>query len=176
MGYTDAQKSIAVELIERYGGLTNDAIDTVRDTLSAPQLSKSTIYGWVLKSQKSNSEPNSELVLNRKREKRPAPYIDPVVVQARASQALDDMFEQVARAYLERALDTDVVKDTRGKDAVTTAAIAVDKMRLLRDLPTEIIEVLPTVQALVIRLQERGLDVTTVLNRMLVKLAEADVE
>lgn len=49
-----------------------------------------------------------------------------------AEGALGDVFEKVARRYLARALDDEVVKDVAGQACVTSAAIAIDKMRLLR--------------------------------------------
>jgi hypothetical protein len=42
-----------------------------------------------------------------------------------------DLYDQVTRAYLGRALDPDVVGKTSGKDAVVAAATATDKHRLL---------------------------------------------
>lgn len=50
---------------------------------------------------------------------------------------LADLFEQVARKYLEHGLNTGVMDDVGGKDAITAAAIAADKMNLLRNKPTE---------------------------------------
>lgn len=168
MAYSDGEKAIAVELVERYGGLTNDAIAAIRDALGAPSLSKSTLHGWLPRNQKPKPEPVRKLIPNP--EKKPAGYLPTAEVQTRAAQTLDDMFEQVARAYLDRALASDVVKDTRGKDAVTTAAIAVDKMRLLRDLPTEIIEVLPTMRRLYDLMQARGLDMADFIHHTVLRL------
>ena len=54
---------------------------------------------------------------------------------------LADIFEDIARAYATRALDSDTLGDTKGKDAVIAAATAVDKLRLLRGEATEVTEV-----------------------------------
>lgn len=54
---------------------------------------------------------------------------------------LADLFEQVARQYLEHGVQAAVMGDVNGKDAVTAAAIAADKMNLLRAQPTERIAV-----------------------------------
>lgn len=51
---------------------------------------------------------------------------------------LADLFEEVARTYITRALDLGAVDDTKGKDAVIAAATATDKMRLLHEQPTSI--------------------------------------
>jgi hypothetical protein len=50
------------------------------------------------------------------------------------------LFESAARKYLAHASKDDVVDQTRGRDAVFSAAIATDKMQLLRNLPTSINE------------------------------------
>jgi transposase-like protein len=52
--------------------------------------------------------------------------------------ALSDLFEGVARKYLAHADKDDVVAQTRGRDAVFSAAIATDKAQLLRGEPTSI--------------------------------------
>ena len=58
---------------------------------------------------------------------------------------LADLFERAARNYVHQALKPDVIEKASAGSAMTAAAIAVDKMRLLRDLPTEIVQVLPIV-------------------------------
>jgi transposase-like protein len=54
---------------------------------------------------------------------------------------LADLFEQAARKYLEHGINTSVMDEVGGKDAITAAAIAADKMNLLRSQPTERIAV-----------------------------------
>ncbi len=53
-------------------------------------------------------------------------------------EELADLFERVARLYLDRALAPDTVSETKGKDAVIAAATAIDKMQLLKGAPTAI--------------------------------------
>ena len=53
---------------------------------------------------------------------------------------LCDVFESVARKYLAHASEDEVVAQTRGRDSVFSAAIAADKMQLLRGQPTSITE------------------------------------
>lgn len=54
---------------------------------------------------------------------------------------LADLFEQAARRYLEHGLSDDVMDEVSGKDAITAAAIAADKMNLLQNKPTQHIAV-----------------------------------
>lgn len=56
---------------------------------------------------------------------------------------LADKFENIAYVMLDHAGGTDVIEEMKGKDAVMSAAIATDKMRLLRGLPTEIVSIIP---------------------------------
>jgi len=52
-------------------------------------------------------------------------------------QSLAELFEEAARAYLARALESDAVSDTRGKDALIAAATALDKLQLLTGEDTQ---------------------------------------
>ncbi len=65
-------------------------------------------------------------------------------IQARLA-TLDAIFEATARAYLEHANRPEIIAETKGPQAVAAAALAIDKMRLLRELPTEIVSLLPGV-------------------------------
>lgn len=51
---------------------------------------------------------------------------------------LSDLFEAAARLYLGRAVEENAIQESTGKEAMTAAAIATDKMRLLRDQATSI--------------------------------------
>ena len=64
----------------------------------------------------------------------------PVVLQLQAGKeaGLSDLFELVVRRYLNQALTDEVIESTSGQSAVMTAAIATDKMRLLREQATSI--------------------------------------
>lgn len=148
MGYTLEEKTIAIAAIQRSGGLTNQAIHEIRQMLDKPTLSKSTIHGWLKGYQASSSvssassaesEPNRRTEPNFKKRLLPEPQ-----EVNEAQEALDEMFEGVARTYLEKATEEDRMAKMSGKDFVMAAAIAVDKMRLLRNLPTEIVQVLPS--------------------------------
>lgn len=94
------------------------------------------------------------------REQNPAP--DNLVSNKKAELA--DIFEDVARKYLGHASRVDVIEDVAGNTAVIAAATAVDKMRLLRGLPTEIIGLMP---ALIEALQAADMDPVTTFERMI---------
>lgn len=84
-------------------------------------------------------------------------------------EELADVFERVAYKYLARAEKDDVIDNTTGNSAVTTAAVAVDKMRLLRGLPTEIVQLVP---ALVDALERAGMNPQEMFERMIQKANE----
>ena len=119
--YTDKFKAGAVALLESQG-FPNDpgALDRVYQHLGQKP-AKRTLMRWF---HGENGAPDDKLVRASKKE-------------------LADVFEDVAYKYLNRAGEQDAVDETKGKDAVMTAAIAVDKMRLLRGLPTEIVVLVP---------------------------------
>ena len=62
-------------------------------------------------------------------------------------EALADMFERIARAYGLHSLDAAVLAKTNGQQAVIGACAATDKMRLLREQPTSIIDERASLQA-----------------------------
>jgi hypothetical protein len=84
---------------------------------------------------------------------------------------LADKLEQVAHAYTDHLLSPVTINDTGAKDAAVTVGTAIDKMRLLRGLPTEIISVVPQ---LVDALKSAGLDPVQAFNDMIMELANAD--
>lgn len=56
---------------------------------------------------------------------------------------LADLFENAAYLYLGHSVKPEIIEETRGKDAIMAAAVATDKMRLLKGLPTEIVGIIP---------------------------------
>jgi len=81
---------------------------------------------------------------------------------------LADAFESVAFKYLKHASDENVIKGASARDAVMNAAVAVDKMRLLRGLPTEIVELLPgTIEAA----KKMNLDLAEIFRRLIERAA-----
>lgn len=166
MGYTDADRLIALETIERHDGSVDDAIDAVREMLGK-KVSRATLFNWLSKKDSLKSVPVVQPVRQDKKielVKLPPDW---------AAETLDNVFENVARAYLERAQDEKAIEKTNGKDAVMTAAIAVDKMRLLRNLPTEIVGVLP---GLVESIRRAGYDPVAVFTRLQEKFDGQDYD
>lgn len=86
---------------------------------------------------------------------------------------LADLFENAARTYLQHAVQADIVDAVSGNASMTAAAIAVDKMQLLRGLPTEIIGMLPDVIA---ALRDAQLDPKQVFNDIITEAARAKQE
>lgn len=128
--YSAAQKAIACEIVARFEGeISQDAMETIRDALDAPTLNTSTVYRW------TQMQPIANELQSVKK-----------TAADKAALALDDYFERVARQLLDHASRPDVVEAMKGREAILSAAIAVDKMQLLRKLPTEIIQLLPGLQ------------------------------
>lgn len=143
--YDETKKALAVGIVERFGGeISQEALAMIRQSLEMPTLNKSTVYRWW-----------------QARDRTVATELQPAATPKKADldQALDELFERTARLYLAHAQTEAVIADTKGKDAVIAAATATDKMRLLRNLPTEIVSVVPEV---VESLRGAGLDPLTV--------------
>lgn len=179
MAYSQEQKEIAVGIVARFGGMTNEALTMIRNALDAPGLSKSTVHGWVMQSDvklgampkhPTPAKPNRTEPEPRKSRTEPT---EPkkIVPSEQTERTLDEMFESVARTYLNHAEKKGVVDDTKGKDAVMAAAIAVDKMRLMRGLPTAIVQLLPVIIA---KIESMGLKASDYFEAMLQELADAD--
>lgn len=164
MAYNAKDKALAVGILERNGGMTAQALAEIRAILNAPQLSTETLHRWW---GEAGSAGKSKTKIKTEK---PAPVstrpITPELMQE-AEVALDDLFETVARRYLQHALDSKALERLGGKDAVTAAAIAVDKMRLIRGLPTAIVEIMPVVVKLHEALESAGLNPADVFERMI---------
>lgn len=106
--YTDDDRATALAVLDSNNG---NLTRTAREV----GIAVSTLQRWI----KDRSEDLSDL-RNQKRE------------------SLSELWEQVARAYIARALQDAVVDDTAAQSAVTVAAIATDKKQLLSGQPTEI--------------------------------------
>ena len=115
--YTDAERAEAVLILrtEGYPDKPGALARAARDTGIAPTV----LRRWAMG---TSNPPPSEVVQLK---------------QGTLSAKLD----RIAHLYLDRAEET--VSATTGAQAVTAAAIAIDKMRLLQGLPTQIVSVLP---------------------------------
>ena len=150
--YTSDEKVLAVEIVAQYEDeVTKDALATIRTALGADKLNKTTVYRWMAKHPVA-----TELQPIKKR-----------AVEL-VEKNLDDVFEALARQLLTHAANPDIVAEMKGQQAVTSAAIAVDKMRLLRDMPTEIVQLWP---GLMTALNDLDLDPAAVFESIIAQAA-----
>lgn len=108
--YSEDDKASALALLKANGG-------NITKTSSELNVPPTTLRQW-----RDGEHVNADVA--KKRDKKEA--------------ALEDLFEQVARLYLARAMDPEAVTESKGKEAVIAAATAVDKFRLLKGEPTEV--------------------------------------
>lgn len=140
--YSDNDKAAALAALDANGG-------NVNQTASQLGVPRKTLEDW---------------------HKGRAVNTDVAEIRQDKKEELADVFERVARKYLAHAESDTVVTDASGKDAIVSAATAVDKMRLLRNLPTEIVQVIPQIQEIYLLLQSHGKDPAAVFNAMIAKL------
>lgn len=104
-----------------------------------------------------------------------------IVVQDKLSEALedfyfnpdtplDDKFEVMADLFLEQAARA--LGNMSAKDAMIGAGIAVEKMQLLRGLPTEIKASIPILVQIAERAAEENIQLTVVLKKLLQAMNE----
>lgn len=153
--YTDEQKALALELVARNAGVLDVVtMDAIRAALETPSLPDQTVRLWMRSYQALQSRSESRVKLTEKKVVDSASAItvfndtafrdeDRQAVQSEASTKLDAMFERAARMMVAKATEPEKINDMNGQQLMTAAGIAVDKMRLLRDLPTEIIQMSP---------------------------------
>jgi len=147
--YDDKFRASAVVMLQAQGyPEKKGALTSVANHLSVPAM---TISRWFNAAQ--NPPPN--ILVNEKKEE------------------LADLFEDAARTYLKHAVNEDVVDNVPGQAALTAAAIAVDKMQLLRNLPTAIISIVPQV---VKALEAAGYDPVQVFNDLIAQAAAEQSE
>lgn len=177
MAYNEAQRAIALEIIYKYGGrVTIEALADIRRVLKAPKLPKRTVYNWLELDAQDGKE---TITANEKRvqDSEISPLKSPkrfVSIEAKqtARKTLEELFQDIVYAYGEHALTDDAIDGTRGKEAVIAAATALDKLRLIQGLPTEIVAVLPDAIA---ALRRHGVDPVEWLKATVDELNSADV-
>lgn len=119
--YDDKFRASAVVMLEAAGYPANaHAVVEVAEHLHVPDR---TLRRWF---NGTNNPPPDDIVQQEKKD-------------------LADLFENAARIYLTHGTDPEVVAEVSGQASMTAAAIAVDKMQLLRGMPTEIISMIPDV-------------------------------
>lgn len=175
--YTPEQKALAVQTIRRFGGLTAEAIGHVRELLKNPSISKSTLHEWLklyapLAEANRTEPPRTAEPNTPERVKKPTSLLPTVTEEMmdEAEETLDRIFERTARNYLRHANLDKTLSETKGKDAVIAAATALDKMRLIRGLPTEIVSVVPDLLIINDLLRQQGKTLVDVIAVMKNKL------
>jgi transposase-like protein len=124
--YSDSQKANALAVLSANRG---NVLRTSRE-LNIPER---TLNDWSHLAENAMN-PNS------KRPVSPDYAIEIAQLREEKETDLADEYESVTRLYLNHAKKDKVIAETRGRDAVFSAAIATDKMQLLRNLPTSITE------------------------------------
>lgn len=154
MAYSDEGKRRACALVKRNKGVIDDVlVETIRVALDAPKLSRTNIWRWWQHYQ--NMTVNSATNATEKGDQ-----LLPV-----DDRELDVMFEDAARKFVTHALREELLIWTSAKDAMTAAGIAIDKMRLLRDLPTEIIGAAPELTELANFFREEGIEMSSAIRK-----------
>lgn len=135
MAYSDTQKAQACDLIRQNNGVIDEImLDVLRDTLDLPKLPKMTAWRWWQHYKQMADTPTVEPDVTDKNNAN-VTGVTGIVTAFK----LDEKLELAAHKFINHALRDELLMWTSSKDAITAAAIAIDKMRLLRDLPTEIV-------------------------------------
>lgn len=124
--YSDSQKANALAVLSANRG---NVLRTSRE-LNIPER---TLNDWSHLAENAMN-PNS------KRPVSPEYALEIAQLREQKVAELSNVFESVALKYLAHASEDSVVNQTKGRDAVFSAAIATDKMQLLRNQPTSITE------------------------------------
>lgn len=161
MAYSLAEQLTAVEIYRQSGTgqLTGDVLEDIRATLGK-KVSRPTVRAWIQKhgsSEKENFQPEKK--------------VENLPLQKIVSQRLAVKCEQVAQAYMDHALQPDVIKKTTGPAAMTAAGIAIDKRQKLLDLPVEVIVI---ISDLVDELNARNISPGDAFALMLQEIAASD--
>lgn len=156
MAYSESERMLAVEIVRRNDGrIDTSTLSQIQAAVGKPVTAPS-IRGWIKK------EKNTPKSL---REEKKEILSEPVEYVIR--RKLDEKLEDAAHKFVDRATSEGVVDSMGGREAMTAAGIAIDKMQLLRGMPTEIIGVTVELAAMAKR---KGLDphraLQSVLNRM----------
>lgn len=136
MAYSDVEKLTAIEIVRRNGGRLDILTIAEIQAILGKAVSAPTIRGW-LKQEKSEKE-------NFREEKK---ELSSESVQVVIARKLDEKLELAANKFVDHAMKDEVVLKMGGREAMTAAGIAIDKMQLLRNLPTQIIDLLPSMGA-----------------------------
>lgn len=171
--YTEDQKVSAVRIVERFGGYTDDAKAALRALLDEVP-SGSTLHGWRSRfGAKPESESKSESV--KKTEPRPL-LITPaqrVMIEQSTEEALDMMLERAARMFVQKSTTAEAMEGMNSREFMTAAGISIDKMRVIRGLPTEIVMQITT---LIDVCAKRNVSPVELLRSLAEEVAHADAD
>lgn len=159
--YTEEQRAIALEIVKRHDGiLTAGAMDAIRLALNTPDLPDQTVRLWMKSLNKLQSRVKLTAEKNLTTESKLRVEISENV-QRDVSQKLDALLERAAHALVEHATQDKTIARSNVQQAMTAAGIAIDKMQLLRGLPTEIVKTLPLITDVFNLLQGNGVNPVT---------------
>jgi hypothetical protein len=132
MGYSITQKAMACDLVRRNGGILDAAtMRDIRAMLGNAKLPDQTVRNWVKtflgdqKKQVADSPTETASALE--------------IVQSKASQKIEDELDKLAQKLIAHAQKDEVIAKANIQQAMTALGITIDKARLIRGLPTEIV-------------------------------------
>lgn len=149
--YTDEDRAMLVVMLQAQGYTGNPETNKPGALQSVAEYSKvpeRTLRRWF---NGENNPPPDNIVRHKKGD-------------------LSNELEDIVWLMTGKLKDDDVLSDMSGKDMATSVAILIDKIRLLRGLPTEIVEIIPSVQQLYDLLKAQGQNPSDVFNAMIAKL------
>lgn len=155
--YLDRDVAIALEIVRRNKGIISAAcVAEIQTTLNAPGLTMRTIRNW-WKGITLENHGNS---------------VDRDLVE-KFNQELDQKLEEIAHKLADYVVKDTTINRMTGQAAMYSLSVAIDKMRLLRNLPTQIVSILPK---LVAEMEEKGIDVTEAFQTLYEKVKAQHVD
>lgn len=129
--FTETERALALDILRRNGdnNITKAVMQEIANVLGRP-VASSTLHRWIAVERRMRLLEGKSSI--------------PDEVRLRATETLDAIWEQRARELLSRAGEPGVIEKMSGRDLIISAAVATDKMRLLRGLPTEYVQALPS--------------------------------
>jgi hypothetical protein len=156
MAYSDADKAMAVEIVRRKNGVIDTVCLSDIQTAIGKHVTSPSVRLWVKQFAGEVSEEKKKNFTEKKVKELQA-------IQQVVAKKLDEKLEAAAHKFVDHATNDTVVNVMTGQQAMTAAAIAIDKMRLLRDLPTEIIGAIPVMIKIADLFKELEWDAATTL-------------
>lgn len=129
--FTESERALALDILRRNGGneITKSVMQEIQNMLGRP-VGRTTLHRWIKVERRMQLLEGKSSI--------------PDEVRMRATETLDAIWEQRARELLDQVGKPGVIEKMSGRDLIISAAVATDKMRLLRGLPTEYIQALPS--------------------------------